>query len=128
VAKTKTKTKTDMFNKLKKVLLHSGYQVILTRNISKHEPKAIACGVKGYILPDSLKIFINKNFGINDKVVTLIHELLHEIYPSKSEHQVDKLSKKVFKDLNVSQLGFLQFFVMSPAEIQSMLRSNQLVY
>ena len=117
-----------MFSKLKKILLHSGYQVILTRNISKHEPKAIACGVKGYILPDSLKIFINKSFGINDRVITLIHELLHEIYPSKSEQQVDKLSKKIFNDLNVSQLGFLQFFVMSPAEIQSMLRSNQLAY
>lgn len=117
-----------MFSKLKKVLLHSGYQVILTRNISKHEPKAIACGIKGYILPDNLKIFINKSFGVNDRVITLIHELLHEIYPSKSEYQIDKLSNKIFNDLNVSQLGFLQFFVMTPIEIHSMLKSNQLAY
>lgn len=117
-----------MFSKLKKVLLHSGYQVILTGNISKHEPKAMACGVKGYILPDSLKIFVNKSFGINDRVITLIHELLHDIYADKSEYQVDRLSKKIFSSLNVSQLGFLQFFVMSPTEIQSMLKSNQLAY
>ena len=116
-----------MFNKLKNVLLYSGYRVILTKNISKHEHHAIACGIKGYILPDVMKIFINRDFGINDRVVTLIHELLHEIYPAKTEGQVDKLSKKIFNDLNVSQLGFLQFFVMSPIEIQSMLKANQLV-
>lgn len=115
-----------MFNKLKKVLLHSGYQVILVRSFDSLRSGGLARGVKGYIIPDSLKIFINKKFGINDRVITLIHELLHEIYPEWSESRIDGNSKKIFRDLKVSQLGFLQFFVMSPIEIRTMLKTQQL--
>ena len=114
-----------MFDKLKDILLHSGYRVILTKKIEKDNRGGFSRGIKGYILPDQLKIFINKRFGANDRVVTLIHELLHEIHPSKTESQVDRLSKTIFNDLNVSQLGFLQFFIMSPAEIRLTLKANQ---
>lgn len=122
----KSKNKNKMFDKLKNILLHSGYRVILTKKIEKDSHSGLSRGVKGYILPDQLNIFINKSFGVNDRVVTLIHELLHEIHPSKTENQVDKLSKTIFNDLNVSQLGFLQFFIMSPTEIRLTLKANQL--
>ena len=114
-----------MFDKLKNVLISSGYRVILTKKIEKDSHSGLCRGIKGYILPDQLKIFINKSFGVNDRVVTLIHELLHEIHPSKTENQVDRLSKTIFNNLNVSQLGFLQFFIMSPVEIRSTLKANQ---
>ena len=121
----KYKNKNKMFDKLKNILIHSGYRVILTKKIEKDSHAGLSRGIKGYILPDQLQIFINKSFRVNDRVVTLIHELLHEIYPSKTENQVDKMSKTIFSDLNVSQLGFLQFFIMSPVEIRSTLKANQ---
>jgi hypothetical protein len=115
-----------IFNKLKQVLLTSGYRVILTHNVSQSKKKGFARGVKGYIVPDDLKIFINKNIGVNDRVVTLVHELLHEIYPSWTEGKVNQSSERIFQHLTVPQLGFLQFFIMMPKEIKAMLKSNNL--
>jgi len=115
----------SIFRRLKKTLLYSGYQVILTDRFARKKG-GLARGSKGYILPDDLTIFINKTIGVNDRVITLVHELLHEIYPAWNEKQVDRTSKRIFNHLTVPQLGFLQFFVMVPAEIKSMLKSNQL--
>ena len=115
----------SIFRQLKKTLLYSGYRVILTDRFA-HRRGGFASGSKGYILPDSLAIFINKTIGVNDRVVTLVHELLHEIYPEWQETKVDRSSKRIFNHLTVSQLGFLQFFVMVPQEVRSMLKSNQL--
>ncbi|MBN2585588.1 hypothetical protein JXA59_02985 [Patescibacteria group bacterium] len=115
----------SIFSRLKKILLDSGYQVILTDRFIRRKG-GLARGSKGYILPDDLKIFINKTIGVNDRVVTLIHELLHEAYPGWQEQQVDRTSKRIFNRLTVPQLGFLQFFVMLPGEIKAMLKSNQL--
>ena len=115
-----------MFNKLKRVLLESGYKVILTSNVSRSNKKGSARGIKGYIVPDDLKIYINKNIGVNDRVVTLVHELLHEIYPVWAENKVNQSAKRIFQTLTVPQLGFLQFFIMVPAEIRAMLKSNNL--
>ena len=114
-----------MFNKLKDVLLHSGYRVILTNDFSREKSGGLARATKGYILPDDLKIFINKNININDRVVTLIHELLHEIKPCWEETKVDRNSKRIFKKLTISELGFLQFFIMSPTETRSMLNMHK---
>ena len=119
-----SKNKHKMFEKLKNTLLESGYQVVLTDNVTRGQGKAR--GVKGYIVPDDLRIYINKRIGVNDRVETLIHELLHEIYPIWGEQRVNKSAKKAFKDLTVSQLGFLQFFIMAPTEIKQMLKANHL--
>jgi len=115
-----------IFNKLKQVLMTSGYRVILTKNVSRSQRKGFARGIKGYIVPDDLRIYINKTIGVNDRVVTLVHELLHEIYPAWTEGKVNQSAKRIFQKLTVPQLGFLQFFIMVPAEIKSMLKSNNL--
>ena len=115
-----------IFNKLKRVLLYSGYRVILTADFGAQKTGGLARGIKGYILPDALKIFVNKTIGINDRVTTLIHELLHEIYPAWREPQVERTSKQIFNQLTVPQLGFLQFFVMTPKEVRTMLKSHHL--
>lgn len=113
----------SIFNKLKKTLIESGYDVILMR--ANKWPKADVFhrrrGIKGYILPDELKIYINQNIGINDRVITLIHELLHELFPTWQENRVERSAKKIFKNLNIAQLGFLQFFVMTPVEGRKLL-------
>lgn len=117
----KTNTNT-IFNKLKTTLLRSGYEVILVNKLMPKKASARSRGVKGYIVPDELKIYISKTIGINDRVITLIHELLHEIYPQWSERKVEQECKSIFRSLKVSQLGWLQFFVMTKAEMQSALK------
>ncbi len=80
--------------------------------------------VKGYIVPDSLKIYINKSLPVNDRVITLIHELLHELYPTQTEASVEREAKRIFQTLKVPQLGFLQFFIMTKSEINKALKQN----
>ena len=60
------------------------------------------------------------------RVITLVHELMHEIYPNWQEPRVERESKKVFRGLTVPQLGFFQFFVMTKGEIQSALKRQQI--
>jgi len=113
-----------MFNKLKEALVGEGYRVVLTDYgipKSKLVKQRLA---KGYIEPDSLKIYINKNLGLNDRVITLIHELLHEIFPIWKEGRVEKEAKKTFNHLNIDQLGFLQFFVMTPSDTKNFLAGH----
>lgn len=118
----------QIFNKLKKTLIESGYEVILMT--ANRWPRADVFhrrrGIKGYIVPDEMKIYINQSIGINDRVITLIHELLHEIEPNWTEDKVEASAKKIFKKLGVSQLGFLQFFVVTPAETVKLLRQHRL--
>lgn len=117
-----------IFNKLKKTLIDSGYEVILMT--ANRWPKADVYhrrrGIKGYIVPDEMKIYINQSIGINDRVVTLIHELLHEIFPDWSEDRVETNAKKIFKSLSVPQLGFFQFFVVTPSETKKLLSQHRL--
>ena len=117
----------SIFKKLKDTLLASGYEVILTKSndwsrsrLGQHR------GIKGYIAPDELKIYVSQTIGINDRVITLIHELLHEISPRWSESRVEATAKRIFQSLSVTQLGFLQFFVITPKENQRLLRHQQL--
>lgn len=117
----KTNTKT-IFNKLRNTLVQSGFRVVLVNKILPKKGQARSRGVKGYIVPDELKIYINKAIGINDRVVTLIHELLHEIYPQWTERKVEQECKRIFRSLKVSQLGFLQFFVMTKGELEAALK------
>ena len=115
-----------IFSKIKDILLHSGYEVVLSSNMNVSKEEYIRFReAKGYIVPDELRIYINKGIGINDRVITLVHELLHEIYPSWQEKRVEKESKAIFKNLTVPQLGFLQFFVMTKTEINSALKRHQ---
>lgn len=117
-----------LFNLLQTTLIESGYDVVLMKanKWPKRDVYHRRRGIKGYIVPDEMKIYINQSIGINDRVVTLIHELFHEIYPDWSEDKVESEAKKTFKKLSVSQLGFLQFFVVTPAETKRLLKQHQL--
>jgi len=119
----KNKNKTN-FADLKGVLLHSGYEVVLTKKISPrgHHPSHKFREAKGFIVPDQLKIYINRSISVNDRVITLIHELFHELYPTWQESTVERNCKQAFRELTVSQLGFLQFFVMTRPEMAAAIK------
>ncbi|RLC37686.1 hypothetical protein DRH29_01155 [candidate division Kazan bacterium] len=116
----------NIFRKLRSILINSGYDVVLTGRFNP--PRDIRGlrfrSVKGYIAPDSLKIYINKAMPVNDRVITLIHELLHEMYPVWTESKVERESKNIFQSLTVPQLGFIQFFVMTKPEINRTLKQQ----
>jgi len=118
----KTNIKT-IFNKLRSTLVQSGYRVILVDKLTPRKNHSLRSrGVKGYIVPDELKIYINQAIGVNDRVITLIHELLHELYSQWPESKVERECKRIFRSLKVSQLGWFQFFVMTRAEMQAALK------
>jgi hypothetical protein len=116
--------KLSLFNTLKKVLINSGYQVVLTTKMAPrgHLHSSKFRETKGFIVPDQLKIYINRRISVNDRVVTLVHELLHEVYPTWQESTVERRCKQIFRDLTVSQLGFFQFFVMTRAEMAAAIK------
>ena len=115
-----------IFGKIKDTLLHSGYEVILSDKMTANKGEYVRFReAKGYIAPDELRIYINKGIGINDRVITLVHELLHELFPVWQEARVEKESKQIFKNLTVPELGFLQYFVMTKSELNSALKRHQ---
>ena len=127
--KAKMRKHNKQFYLLKKTLLESGYEVRLVNSARKGamKPYTIARPTKGYIVPDDLTIYIDRNLGLNDRVVTLIHELLHEIHPHWEETRVEIESRRIFNNLNVSQLGFLQFFVLGKRDIKNFMEGRQRV-
>ena len=107
------------FNLIKKTLLQSGYEVHLVNSAKNRKPYTLARDTKGYLLPDDLKIYIDKHLGLNDRVITLVHELLHEVHPDWEEDRVEDNAQRIFNKLNVDQLGFLQFFVLGKGDVRN---------
>lgn len=113
------------FHQIKEALMNLGYDVVLTDHClevdGSRRRRQLNKTIKGYIAPDEDVIYINRKLGLNDRVVTLIHELMHELKPRWSEHSVENEAKKLFHRLNIEQLGFLQFFVITPKDPQNFL-------
>lgn len=114
-----------LFNLLKTTLLESGYEVQLVRSVRTRKPYVLARPAKGYLAPDDLKIVIDKSLGLNDRVITLIHELLHETFPAWLEERVERSAVRLFHHLTISQLGFLQFFVLSKGDTFNFLKAHR---
>lgn len=95
-----------MVQKLKENFIENGYTIVLVPCFKKYGRR-----LKGYICQDTLEIYIDKNLSCEEKIVTLIHELLHDIYEDWSERKIEKESFKIFQRLSERDLGFLQFLV-----------------
>lgn len=83
--------------------VEEGYEIRLTSDFSG----AIDFGkfreaeglVKGFVFPDDLLILINKDLPVADRVQTLIHELLHELYPKWGETRIENATQEVYREL-----------------------------
>lgn len=99
-----------MVRRIKKILLNSGYEVILTDNLR-------GCGrgnypfVKGMLLPEHNQILIKKSLTVEERIITLLHELLHEMFPDWLEEKVESASRVVFELLDEKLYGFFEFWV-----------------
>lgn len=107
-----------LINNLKNILYQTGYHVILISDtqlknlagISEHFSQDRGV-VKGLFLPDRFEIIINQSLSEKEKVLTLIHELIHIDKPQLNENIVEKTTFRVFKRLSSRELGFFEFAV-----------------
>lgn len=106
------------FQNLKGVLSKEGYHILVftdsqVKRISGFS--SVLCqedkNIKGLVLPDRNEIIINKKLLLKERVLTLIHELIHILLPRLSETKTEKEAKKLYSEFSDSDLGFFEFAV-----------------
>lgn len=68
-------------------------------------------GLLGYLKAEVPEIKIAVKLGVDERIVTLLHELYHFNYPDMDEDTVEKESKTMFLGLNPKQKSYLEFIV-----------------
>jgi len=99
-----------MVRKLKRILNHSAYEVVLTTTALGHPRQS---NYKyGMILPDTCQILVRSDLDIEERTKTLIHELIHEAYPNWVEEIVEELTHKLYDTMAENDRGYFMFFVV----------------
>lgn len=97
-------------------LIEQGYEVRLTSDFSGAIDfgrfRAARGQVKGFIFPDDLVILINKHLPLEERVVTLIHELLHELFPKWGEIKIEATTQTVYQKLSRGEHQVLEDYVV----------------
>ena len=105
-----------MLPRLKRVLLNSEYEIVLTERMSGCGRGRSGPHLYGMILPDQHKILIKRSISLAERTRTLIHELLHAVYPTWCEDLVEQTTLKMYSYMSDRDKGFFMFFVQSPAD------------
>lgn len=90
--------------KIKKYIKDGEYEIKYISNFRRFQ----GIPVKGFIEPDNDTILINNNLSGSEKITTIIHEFLHEIYPTWSESQVEKKCLSIYKNLSKNDREFFE--------------------
>lgn len=111
---------TPSFNQLKKTFLDSGFEI---RFFPRRELESMALDapaevkrhlnsdILGLIMPDLDTIGIAKELTTQEKVSTLLHELVHLFNPNIDEEEVEALTSEIEETMTDSQYGFMEFLV-----------------
>ena len=94
-----------MINRIKQLILDGDYEIKFVkkfRGLDNNIP------IKGFIMPDSDTILINKNLSRKEKTITIIHEFLHEIEPKWSESRVEVKSLNIYNKLKDNDKKFFK--------------------
>ncbi|MFA4931101.1 MAG: hypothetical protein WC570_04530 [Patescibacteria group bacterium] len=91
-----------IIKKIKKYILEGEYEIKFVKNFRRFQ----GIPVKGFIEPDNNKILINNNLSHQEKITTIIHEFLHEIFPQWSENKVEKECRKLYHQMSSSDIHF----------------------
>jgi hypothetical protein len=67
--------------------------------------------IKGLILPDQYRILVNRELGLEERVKTVLHELIHLQAPDLSESVTERQTLTLYKHLTPNELGQLEFLV-----------------
>jgi hypothetical protein len=108
------------FAKLKRTFLSSGFEI---RRFDRAELESLALdapfdakrhtnsAIMGLIMPDEGIIGIAQELATEDRIETLVHELIHLYDETMPEDDVEAATLEIMEELTPAQHGFLQFLV-----------------
>jgi hypothetical protein len=108
------------YHQLKKAFLDSGYEIRLLpartlESFSLDAPLEVKrhsnSDILGLIMPDENMIAIANEYSPEERATTLIHELIHLVYPDMAELDVEAATLELEQNLSPAQYGFFQFLV-----------------
>lgn len=99
-----------MLNRLKRILLSSAYDVVVSNQQLGRWPSGSYC--YGMIQPDTQTIRVRKTLGLEERTKTLVHELIHAAMPRWEEEIVEEITLKLYERMDEQDLGFFMYFVM----------------
>ncbi len=70
----------------------------------------------GYIDPVNDRIVIRRGLSLDDRALTLLHEIVHDCYPEWSEEDVESCAQFVYRRLSKQDRGIVQFLATDPDE------------
>ena len=91
-----------MIDKIIKIISDNEYEIKFIRDFRRFR----GIPVKGFIEPDNDTILNCRNLSREEKIITIIHEFLHEIKPEWSENKVESYSNRLFRELKTSEMRF----------------------
>lgn len=97
-----------MIDKIIKIISDNEYEIKFIRDFRRFR----GIPVKGFIEPDNDTILICRNLSHEEKIITIIHELLHEIKPHWSENKVETHSNRLFQNLKKSERRFFENLII----------------
>ena len=117
---TENKEHPVSFTQLKKAFVDSGYEI---RFFARHDLERLALDspadvkrhldsdIMGLIMPDENIIGLANDLTEEERVATLLHELIHLVREDLPEDEVEHLTLELENSLTPSQFGFFQFVV-----------------
>lgn len=108
------------FAQLKRLFLESGYEI---RFFPRRKLEELALdapyevkrhkhsNILGIIVPDEGIIALAEDLDLEDRAVTLLHELIHLFDPEMDEVEVENTTLDLESNLSSGELGFLKFLV-----------------
>jgi len=106
------------FSTIKNALYKEGFHILVCSDSQVKQLSGFSkkyCrdknSIKGLVLPDKNEIVINKSLSVKERVLTLIHELIHLANPKLSEKQTEHQTQALYRRLTKNNLGYLEFAV-----------------
>lgn len=106
------------FTTIKTILYREGFHILVCSDLQVRKLSGFSpthCreknSISGLIIPDRNEIIINKSLILQERVLTLVHELIHLVDPKLSEKQTEASAQTLYTKLSDRSLGFLEFAV-----------------
>ncbi len=79
-------------------------------------PRLAGCQVSGWLDPVNDRILIRRGLSLEERSITLLHELVHQCYPDWSEEDVESCAVYIYDRLAEEDKAILGFLATDPAE------------
>ncbi len=70
----------------------------------------------GFIDPATDRIVIRRDLTLKERAITLLHEIVHEVYPEWTEEDVEHCAQYTYENLSEEDRGIVNFLATDPAE------------